>query len=139
MGSQEDDACIEWTGATRNGYGCKRLGGKTVYVHRVAFEEANGRKPEGVVRHKCDNRLCYNPSHLEEGSKLDNSRDMVERGRSVRGERHRDTILNESDVREIKDLYHRSGMMVKDIASLYGVKRQTITSIGKGRSWTHVQ
>ena len=135
MGSLIRGECTEWTGATRNGYGCKRLGSKTVYVHRVAFEEANGRKPEGVVRHKCDNRLCYNPTHLEEGSKLDNSRDMVERGRSVRGERHRDAILNEDDVRKIRAM---RDVRSADVAEMFGISRQNVNSIWSRRSWKHV-
>lgn len=133
MGSRSD--CVEWAGATRNGYGCKRLNGKTVYVHRVAFEEANGRKPEGVVRHKCDNRLCYNPDHLEEGTKLDNSRDMVERGRSMRGERHRDAVLTEDDVRNIRSM---RGVKSVEVAKMFGISRQNVNSIWSGKSWKHV-
>ena len=32
-----------------------------------------------VVRHKCDNRLCYRLSHLELGTIADNNRDAAER------------------------------------------------------------
>lgn len=139
MGSREDDECIEWGKAhNKEGYGRKRVNGKLEYVHRLAFEEHNGRKPVGLVRHTCDNPKCYNPNHLIDGTHKQNSEDMVARGRSTRGERHRNVILGESDVREIRELYRGSGMMVKDIATLYGVKRQTITSIGKGKSWKHV-
>jgi len=28
-----------------------------------------------VIRHRCHNRLCMNPDHLQEGSKADNKRD----------------------------------------------------------------
>lgn len=137
MGTREDDACNEWTGATRNGYGCLRFEGRTRYAHRVAFYLDRGYWPE-ICRHKCDNRLCHNPQHLEDGTKADNSRDMVMRDRSTRGERHPDVILTEQDVREIRLAYDSKSTSVKDLAYMYGVSRQNITSIGKRRSWKHV-
>ena len=130
--------CVEWTGATRNGYGVKRYEGKVEYVHRLSFTEFHGRKPNGVVRHKCNNRLCYRGSHLEDGTRADNSRDMVERGRSMRGERHSDAILDVPQVREIRDLYDARPISVNEIAKSYGISRQNVTSIGKRKSWTHV-
>lgn len=138
MGSREDDECIEWTGATRNGYGVKRHGGKVEYVHRLSFAELYGRKPNGVVRHKCDNKLCYAGSHLEDGTKADNSADMVARGRSMRGERHRDAVLDVRQVVQVRDLYDHRPISVNEIAKSYGISRQNVTSIGKRRSWKHV-
>jgi hypothetical protein len=138
MGSREDDECIEWSGALRNGYGCRRVDGKTQYVHRLAFEQHNGRKPSGVVRHKCDNRLCYNPLHLEEGSRADNSRDMVTRGRSRKGELHPTALLTDQEVLEVRDLYRTGSMRTIDIAKAYGISRQNVYSIGTLRSWKHV-
>jgi len=32
-------------------------------------------REDEVVRHRCHNRLCINPEHLEEGSMADNKRD----------------------------------------------------------------
>jgi hypothetical protein len=30
---------------------------------------------DGVVRHRCHNRLCINPEHLQKGTRADNQRD----------------------------------------------------------------
>ena len=52
-----------------------------MYAHRWVWEAANGPIPAGmVVRHRCDNRLCYRLSHLELGTVAENNADMIERG-----------------------------------------------------------
>lgn len=65
-----DGGCLEWTGfLDRDGYGQISLGGskgKTVRVHRWAYEFFVGPIPEGLVTdHLCRNRACANPDHLE--------------------------------------------------------------------------
>lgn len=80
----EPAECWPWTRAHNGrGYGRLRFKGKYEAAHRVAFELAAGRRPELHVLHSCDNPKCCNPAHLREGTALDNSRDMVERGRSA--------------------------------------------------------
>lgn len=76
--------CIEWQGArSARGYGQTWDKGKVVYLHRLAWEETNGRTLcEGEqVRHSCDNPPCFNPEHLLVGTHADNMRDAIERGR----------------------------------------------------------
>jgi hypothetical protein len=86
------DACWLWTGSTgpSNRYGMLRVNGRSVKVHRFAWELVNGPIPDGkVVRHRCDNTLCVNPYHLELGTQLDNVRDSISRGRFTRAPRVR--------------------------------------------------
>jgi len=76
------DDCELWMGAIdSHGYGVKRFWGKARKAHRVVFFLANGWWPE-VVRHKCENRSCVNPDHLEGGTQADNIRDRDGRGRN---------------------------------------------------------
>lgn len=62
----------------KDGYGKFRVtvNGETKYLikHRIAYWEKYRKYPE-LVRHLCNNRACYNPDHLAEGSCRDNNLD----------------------------------------------------------------
>jgi len=63
-----DAGCWEWTGYVNPhvGYGMYRTETHNLYVHRMAYEELVGPIPEGLVlHHTCENRICFNPAHLE--------------------------------------------------------------------------
>lgn len=75
------DQCWEWQGSRRgDGYGQLYALGKHHAAHRFSHYLATLEKPP-VVRHKCDNRTCVNPHHLEGGTQSQNMQDVVERGR----------------------------------------------------------
>lgn len=71
-----------------NGYGVAWFAGKYIGAHRLAYCQHHGLIPADiagqVVRHRCDNRACVNPHHLELGTHADNMQDMVDRGRQGR-------------------------------------------------------
>ena len=77
--------CWEWQGGTNNiGYGMIRDNEikNMRTTHRVSYEIANGSIPKGkCVLHKCDNVLCVNPDHLWSGTRLENTRDMIQKKR----------------------------------------------------------
>jgi HNH endonuclease len=78
--------CWLWTGSKNNkGYGQLRVGGRkgsARSAHRIAWELANGPLVPGrCILHRCDTPACVRPDHLFEGSKADNTRDMVLKGR----------------------------------------------------------
>lgn len=57
--------CWLWDGAKSGGYGQLKNAGKNVGAHRVAYEEAHGPIPAGmVVDHRCHVKLCVRPEHL---------------------------------------------------------------------------
>lgn len=75
------DQCWEWQGSLRgDAYGQFYYDGHHMGSHRFSHYISTGEKPP-VVRHKCDNRRCCNPHHLESGTQTDNMRDVIERGR----------------------------------------------------------
>lgn len=63
--------CWEWQGPTSGsgrggGYGRMSLDGQTVAVHIVMFTNFFGFIPgKKQIDHKCNNRICCNPDHLE--------------------------------------------------------------------------
>jgi hypothetical protein len=65
------DECWPWTGKHTNwGYGQVKVNGRTVLVHRVAYELTRGPIPAGltidhVKARGCTRRDCVNPAHLE--------------------------------------------------------------------------
>jgi hypothetical protein len=84
------DGCWEWTASRvgRNrpggGYGQFWCSEKQTQLkaHRVAWEQANGPIPAGMlVCHRCDNPGCVRPDHLFLGTPKDNTVDMVQKGR----------------------------------------------------------
>ena len=69
----EITGCWNWTGKLKNGYGSCRNSNKDLFVHRVFYIAYNKTYPY-IVNHKCENKKCCNPEHLEETSNAGNSR-----------------------------------------------------------------
>ena len=92
--SVEANGCHHCTSHAKNtnGYPVKTRNGKQTRVSRIVYSNyyLNGDDiPNGlIVRHKCDNRACINPNHLELGTFKDNAMDMVKRGRCRLGEKN---------------------------------------------------
>ncbi len=138
----KSDGCWEWTGnLSTTGYGRVSLGGQVFLAHRVAYFLANGECPTDLlIRHTCHNRRCCNPSHLISGSSADNSQDMVDHGRSIRGEQNCISVLTEEFVTAIKIACKTPFPgQIKLLAKKYKVHVNTIQTIKAGRSWAHVR
>lgn len=144
------DGCWEWT-ANQNGRGYgilfvhKKANGapKLVYAHRFSWELHNGPIPDGlIVMHRCDNRVCINPTHLMLGTYADNSADMIAKGRSVKsgpkGTETWNAKLTEDDVRAIRQR-RANGEWLKVIAADYGVSIHSVDFIAKRKTWRHVE
>lgn len=95
--------------------------------HRWSYKNTYGELPkEALVRHKCDNKPCVNPSHLELGTSKDNVHDMIERNPRACGRK-----LTDEQVAEILTM-RATGAYYHQIAEVYGVNRRTIEKICLG-------
>jgi hypothetical protein len=111
--------CWVWQHNILRGYGRIKIAGRSYYVHRLAlyvWRDFDLDSPL-VVRHECDNPPCLNPAHLLVGTRTDNVRDMVTRGRQKRSDPARDAM--------VRELWRR-GMTPTDIARLTGVNGGTV-------------
>lgn len=133
--------CWHWkttnTNGRANGF---MLDGRIVGAYVASYILHKGPIGDLWVCHRCDNGLCVNPAHLFLGSPMDNTQDMIEKGRQVikRGEaRGRVAKLTEAQVREIKKAA-QSGIAGNRLAKQYGVHRRTVYDILDGKTWTHV-
>lgn len=131
-----DDECWPWRGAKNlKGYGKIARAGKFHGTHRVAYESRHGPIPDGaLILHSCDNPPCCNPSHLRIGTHLENSKDMVDRGRSATGEKHWSARLSSSDVQSIKTRV-MAGETQRAVAKDLGLSFQHVSDIIRGKRW----
>ena len=122
--------CWECSSIGPAGYGTWRQG-KPLGAHRATYQLFKGSITDSVL-HTCNNRRCVNPDHLYDGSRSQNYLDSVMAGTASRGSRHPRSKLKEAQVLAI---YADRSTPVKDLAKAYGVSRQIITDIHKGRKW----
>jgi len=131
------NGCWLWTGLVRpDGYGAARWQGREEAAHRVAWKLFRGTIAKGIsVCHRCDVRACVNPAHLFLGTPAENARDMQQKGRDRRGERHGSARLRLEQVRRIKAMLKEDRMYASEIAREFGVSETTIRAIKTGKTW----
>jgi hypothetical protein len=127
---RSSDECWPWKACLdKKGYGKWSTGpsyGLSTKSHRVAWQLKKGTIPSGIyVCHVCDNPSCCNPDHLWLGTALDNTRDMMKKGRYTQ---HK---LTAKEVEEIRT----SGDSQRSCAKRFGVCHSTIGRIRKGLIW----
>jgi hypothetical protein len=69
--------CWLWPRRNSDGYASTRVAGEQLY--RAVTRVAHGLKPGEQAHHKCANRSCVNPDHLQPVSSLENTAEMFQR------------------------------------------------------------
>lgn len=111
---------------------------KMFRVHVLVLTVFVGPCPDGMeCRHrngvKTDNRL----SNLAWGTPEENRQDNHDAGAYARGQSHTQAKLTEEAVGEIRRRYS-GGVLMRDLATEYGVKLTTVHAVVRRRSWKHV-
>lgn len=137
-GKPED--CWIWKGPMLNtGYGSISIANIPRLAHRVSFLIAHGKiNPDLLVMHSCDNRKCVNPSHLSQGTDLDNIHDAWVKGRLQKGERNGMAKLSESDVLLIRREYESGKSSMRELAERFSVYVPCIWRIVNKLRWKHL-
>lgn len=123
------DACWEWKVQAKGGGKDNRpyfqYKGKRRLAYRIVYELVRGvhLQSSDMILHSCDNPRCCNPAHHRIGNNQENMDDMKQR------ERHG---LPRTVVRAIRRLLDE-GNTHQEIASRFGVARETITAIANRR------
>ena len=85
LGRIQEKAKITFTGCweitagnNSNGYPRFMFNGDAYQAYRFVWEICHGEIPEGLnVLHKCHNKICVNPFHLNLGTAQDNASDIT--------------------------------------------------------------
>ena len=115
-------------------------------AHVASWIMHNGPIPDGLCTlHNCpggDNRACVNPAHLFLGTKGDNNRDTVKKGRFItafgKGELSCMSKLKTEQVIKIKQMLKSKQHTTNKIGAMFGVNPSLISMIKSGKRWSHV-
>lgn len=114
-----------------------KRGGEPSYAHRLSYEYHFGEIPNGIqVMHKCNNRQCFNPSHLELGTAVDNMQycKKCERQGDNKGIKNYRTKLTNEDIINIRN----SNLSQEKLSEIYGIKSPQISKIINRKAWKHI-
>lgn len=130
--------CTSHHNNTKKGYPTTLVAGKHIRISRYLYTLKYGSIPDGMlVCHTCDNPLCINLKHFFLGTAKDNAQDMVQKGRSLFGERHKRVKLTEAQIKEIISHPTYKGANAF-LSRQYCVSDAHISRIRLGQSWKHL-
>lgn len=109
-------------------------------MHRGSFQAHGGVLLKGEqVRHRCANKLCWNPAHLLKGTQADNEQDKKDQGRFAynQGSGRYNASLTEAIVVEIRKRA-AAGETHASLAREFNYARPNVTRLVHRKIWKHV-
>lgn len=132
------DDCWNWPLSTniQTGYGQFAVRpGFVMSAHRAVYTMFVGEVAHGMyVCHRCDNRRCVNPEHLAVGTAVDNSSDMVTKGRHA-GPRRQFQRADQHWTRRRPELVYRKVDM--QTAEVIAAAKGSCRAIGRAHGISH--
>lgn len=106
------------------GYGTIQRDGHHVHAHRLIYEETHGKVgSKHDVHHRCENKACVRPDHME----------MLEKATHHR--LHKCKLTDE----EVMEIHRLKGVIPQtEIAARFGVSRTAISAIHTRRHYGHI-
>ncbi len=123
----------------KKGYGHTKFLGVGMSVHKkswICFNKTFVPNNQ-VVRHKCKFKNCINPDHLEIGTSEDNANDKHRDGTILLGEKHPNSKITDEIAKQIYESKN-SGLTQVKRALKFGVTKNIVSSIDRGRTWKHL-
>jgi len=143
VNKQSPDKCWLWKAKiTTEGYGEITIyNDKSELAHRFSWKLHNKKEiPKGYyICHQCDVKACVNPFHLFLALPKENSQDMINKNRSLVGEKNPSVKLTKEQVLEIRNKYIPNKTTMQEIADQYNVSKQAIYRIVRKISWKHLK
>ncbi len=132
----DGDKCLPYPfGINGAGYGSITHNNIKENAHRLMCRLVHGEPGLNQdARHKCRNKLCCNPTHLEWGTRSENMSDKLRDGTDNRGSKSPVSKLTEQDVLEI--VRRSPSFSRRELAKEFGVSHHTVCSILSGKNWS---
>lgn len=131
---RNEGECWPWLASKdKDGYGVfravlfdRQVHKAHVFSHMLATGEIL--TDELVIMHSCDNPPCVNPEHLSSGTRLQNTADMIAKGRNIQGRINQSQkvskLTDDEAIAIIKD-----PRRYDEIAAAYGIHRQHVLEL----------
>jgi hypothetical protein len=147
QGVKNDNGCLIWQGnKNKAGYGITCAYYKRYLVHRLSYlihsdlselpKQSKDETVPTVIRHLCNVRLCFEPSHLELGTRKDNANDRLGSKTDQRGEGSTTNVISGDLAKAIK--LSKGEGTPSERAKRFNVKEHYIWNIDTNKTWTHI-
>jgi hypothetical protein len=111
--------------------------GKNIMLSKYNYIKKYGDLPDGMeMRHKCDNKMCINPDHMEPGTHKQNMEDMGVRNKTNKGTKNPFSKLT---IEQAKMAKFNKAVNAKKMAIDFNVSHSTILAIRNGKKWKWLQ
>lgn len=136
---EKTDGCWLWTAhRDKDGYGRITYMRRSGFgAHVLSYIIHKGDPGKLHVLHTCDNPSCVNPAHLYAGTRSENMKDMITRGRrrSLKGEGNGNARLTNDQASEIRYLYALGNWTQRHLALRFGISCATVSNILNGKRY----
>lgn len=144
---ENHEGCWLWRlSCFARGYGQQKHANKNWTTHRLSYHLFVGEIPEEmIVRHRCGNRLCCNPLHLETGTNKDNYNDSVKHDTNAKwvfdqeGSKNPKALFTELEVYYIRSKFYSEQLSIKDLCDKFSCGRWAIDKVINGSNYSCYQ